>query len=96
MKKLITSLKPAGEILFIILILPYFAYCIHKTSYLPSQNFQFVVLQYIRATAEELMRIEKGFPRKVLTLLVTTTLLFLRNYIAEMHILLRIRDKKRK
>ena len=91
MKKLITSLKPAGEILFIILILPYFAYCIHKTSYLPSQNFQFV-----RATAEELMRIEKGFPRKVLTLLVTTTLLFLRNYIAEIHILLRSRDKKRK
>ena len=42
------------------------------------------------------MRIEKGFPRKVLTLLVTTTLLFLRNYIAEIHILLRIRDKKRK
>ena len=44
----------------------------------------------------ELMQIVKGFVTNVLILLVTTKLLVLLNYLAQSHILLRFRDKKRK
>ena len=66
------------------------------SSYLLRQNLEFVVLQYICITAMELMRIGKAFVANVLVLLVTTKLLFLLDYFAEIHILLRFRDKKRK
>ena len=69
---------------------------IHKSSYLLKQIFEFGVLQHICITAMEWMRIEKGFVTKVLILLVTTKLLFLLDYIVQIHILLRFRDKKRK
>ena len=95
-KKLITSLKSTGKILFINFIPPYSTYWIHKSSYLLRQNFEFVVLQYICLTAVELMRIEKGFVTNVLILSVTTKLLFLVDYLAQIHILLRFREKKRK
>ena len=42
------------------------------------------------------MRIEKGFVTNVLILSVTTKLLFLVDYLAQIHILLRFREKKRK
>ena len=42
------------------------------------------------------MRIETGFVTNVLILLVTTKLLFLLDYIAQIDILLRFGDKKRK
>ena len=96
MKKLITSLKSTGKILFITFIPPHSTYRIHKSSYLLRQNLEFVVLRYICINAMELMRIEKGFVTNVLTLLVTTKLLFLLNYLAQIRILLRFRDKKRK
>ena len=96
MKKPITSLKSAGKILFISFIPPYFTYQIHNSSYLLRQNFEFVVLQYICITAVELMRIEKGFVTNVLIMLVTTILLLLLNYLAQIHIFLRFQDKKRK
>ena len=92
MKKLITSLKSAGKILFISFIPPYSTYRIHKSSYLLRQNFEFVVLQYICITAVELMRIEKGFVTNVLILLVTTKLLFSLDYIVQIDILLRFGD----
>ena len=41
------------------------------------------------------MRIEKGFVRKVLILLVTTNLIFLLDYLVQINILLRFRDKKK-
>ena len=41
------------------------------------------------------MRIEKGFLTNVLVLLVTTKFLFLLDYFAQIHILLRFRDKKK-
>ena len=41
------------------------------------------------------MRIEKGFVTKILILLVTTKLLFLLDYLVQLHILLRFRDEKR-
>ena len=44
----------------------------------------------------ELMRIKKGFVTNVLVLLVTTKLLFLLDYLFQIHILLTFRDKKRK
>ena len=40
------------------------------------------------------MGIEKGFVTKVLILLVTTTLIFLLDYLVQINILLRFRDKK--
>ena len=92
MKKLITSLKSAGKILFISFIPPYSTYRIHKSSYLLRQNFKFVVLQYICITAVELMRIEKGLVANVLIMLVTTKLLFSLDYLAQIHILLRFGD----
>ena len=95
-KKLITSLKSTGKILFINFIPPYSTYWIHKSSYLLRQNFEFVVLQYICLTAVELMRIEKGFVPKILILLLTTKLLFLLDYLVQIHILLRFRDNKGK
>ena len=91
-KKLITSLKSGGKILFISFIPPYSTYRIHKSSYLLRQNFEFVVLQYICITAVELMRIEKGFVTNVLILLVTTKLLFSLDYIVQIDILLRFGD----
>ena len=42
------------------------------------------------------MRIEKGFVTNVLILPVITKLLFLLDYLAQIHILLRFRVKKRK
>ena len=42
------------------------------------------------------MQIEKGFVTNILIILVTTKLLYLFDYLAEIHILLRFRDKKRK
>ena len=42
------------------------------------------------------MRIKKGFMTKFLILLVTTKLLFLLDYLAQVNIVLRFRDKKRK
>ena len=96
MKKLITWLKSAGKILFTSFIPPYSTYRIHNSSYLLRQNFEFVVLQYICITAVELMRIEKDFVTNVLIMLVTTTLLLLLNYLAQIHIFLRFQDKKRK
>ena len=86
MKKLITSLKSTGKILFITFI--------HKSSYLLRQNLEFVVLRYICIAVMELMRIGKAFVTNVLVLLVTTKLLFLLDYLAQIHILLRFRDKK--
>ena len=96
MKKLITSLKSTGKILFITFIPPHSIYRIHKSSYLLRQNLEFAVLRYICITAMELMRIDKGSVTNVLILLVTTKLLFLLTYFAQVHILLRFRDKKRK
>ena len=96
MKKLITSLKSTGKILFISFIPPHSTYRIHKSSYLLRQNLEFVVLRYICITAMELMRIEKVFVTNILILLLTTKLLFLLNYLAQRQILLRFRDKKRK
>ena len=93
MKKLITSLKSTGKILFITFIPPHSTYRIHKSSYLLRQNLEFVVLRYICITAMELMRIGKAFVANVLVLLVTTKLLFLLDCLAEIHILLRFRDK---
>ena len=95
-KKLIASLKSTGKILFMTFIPPYSTCQIHKSSYLLRQIFEFGVLQYICITAVELMRIEKGFVTKILILPVTTKLLFLFNYLGQIHILLRLRDKKRK
>ena len=95
-KKLIASLKSTGKILFMTFIPPYSTCQIHKSSYLLRQIFEFGVLQYICITAVELMRIEKGFVTKILILPVTTKLLFLFNYLVQIHILLRLRDKKRK
>ena len=94
MKKLITSLKSTGKILFITFIPPHSTYRIHKSSYLLRQNLEFVVLRYICITAMELMRIGKAFVANVSVLLVATKLLFLLDYSAEIHILLRFRDKK--
>ena len=94
MKKLITSLKSTGKILFITFIPPHSTYRIHKSSYLLRQNLEFVVLRYICITAMELMRIGKTFVANVLVLLVATKLLFLLDYSAEIDILLRFRDKK--
>ena len=94
MKKLITSLKSTGKILFITFIPPHSTYRIHKSSYLLRQNLEFVVLRYICITTMELMRIGKAFVANVLVLLVATKLLFLLDYSAEIHILLRFRDKK--
>ena len=42
------------------------------------------------------MGIEKGFVKKVLILLVTTKLIFLLDYLVQINILLRFRDKKMK
>ena len=42
------------------------------------------------------MRIEKGIVTKILILLVTTKLLFLLDYLVQIHILLRFRDNKGK
>ena len=95
MKKLITSLISTGKILFITFIPPYSTYWIHKSKYLLRQKFEFVVLQYICLTAVELMRIEKGFLTNVFILLVTTKLLFLLDYLIQIHILLSFRDKKK-
>ena len=92
-KKLIASLKSTGKILF---IPPYSTYRIHKSSYLLRQMCEFGVLQYTCITAVELMRIEKSFATKILILLVTTKLLFLLDYLVQIHILLRFGDKKRK
>ena len=94
MKKLITSLKSTGKILFITFIPPHSTYRIHKSSYLLRQNLEFVVLRYICITTMELMRIGKAFVANVLVLLAATKLLFLLDYSAEIHILLRFRDKK--
>ena len=96
MKKLITSLKSTGKILFITFIPPHSTYRVHKSSYLLRQNLEFVVSRCICITAVELMRIEKGFLTNVLVLFVPTKLLFLLDYLAQIHILLRFRDKKRK
>ena len=96
MKKLITSLKYTVKILFLTFIPLYSTYRIYRSSRLLKQNFEFAVLQYICITAVELMRIEKGFVTNVLILLVTTKLLFLLDYLAQIHILLRFGDKKRK
>ena len=93
MKKLITSLK-SGKILFITFIPPHSTYRIHKSSYLLRQNLEFVVLRYICIAAMELMLIGKAFVTNILVLLVTTKLLFLLDYLAQIHILLRFRDKK--
>ena len=95
-KKLITSLKSTVKVLFITFIPLHSTYRIHKSSYLLRQNLKFVVLRYICITAMELMRIKKGFVTNVLVLLVTTKLLFLLDYLAQIHILLRFKDKKRK
>ena len=96
MKKLITLLKSTGKLLFITFIPPHSTYRIHKSSYLLRQNLEFVILPYICITAMELMRIEKGFVTNILVLLVITKLLFLLGYYAQIHILLRFRDKKTK
>ena len=40
------------------------------------------------------MGIEKGFVTKILILLVTTKLIFLLDYLVQINILLRFRDKK--
>ena len=96
MKKLITSLKSTGKILFITFIPPHSTHWIHKSSYLLRQNLEFVVLRYICIAAMELMRIGKAFVTNIFVLLVTTKLLFLLNYLAQIRILLRFRDKKRK
>ena len=95
-KKLVTSLKSTGKTLFITFIPPYSTYRIHKSSYLLRQMCEFGVLQYTCITAVELMRIEKSFATKILILLVTTKLLFLLDYLVQIHILLRFGDKKRK
>ena len=95
-KKLIASLKSTGKILFITFIPRYSTYRIHKSSYLLRQIFEFGVLQYICITAVELMRIEKGFVTKILILLVTTKLLFLLDYLVQLHILLWLEMKKGK
>ena len=98
-KKLIASLKSNGRILFITFIPPYSTYRIDKSSYLLRQIFKFGVLEYICITTVKLMReieIEKGFVTKILILLVTTILLFLFDYLVQIHILLRFGDKKRK
>ena len=55
----------------------------HSTCWIPSLLFY-----RIYVTPRELKRIEKG--------IVTTKLLFLLDYLAQIHILLRFRDKKRK
>ena len=94
MEKLIKSLKSTGKILFITFIPPYSAYRIHKSSNLLRKNVEFVVLQYICITVVELMRIEYDFVTNVLILPVTTKLLFLLDYVAQIHILLRFRHKK--
>ena len=96
LKILITSLKYTDKIVFITFIPPHSTYRIHKSSYLLRQNLEFFVSRYICITAVELMRIEKGFLTNVLVPLVTTKLLFLLDYLAQIHILLRFRDKKRK
>ena len=93
MKKLITSLKSRGKILFVTFIAPYSTYRIRKSSYLLRQNFEVVVLQYMCITAVKLMQIEKGYVTNVLILPVTTKLLILLHYTALIHILLRSRDK---
>ena len=94
MKKLITSLKSTGKILFMTFIPPHSTYRIHKSSYLLRQNLEFVVLRYICIAAMELMRFGKAFVTNILVLLVTTKLLFLLDYLAQIHTLLRFRDKK--
>ena len=81
-KKLITSLKSTGKVLFMTFIPQHSTYQIHKSSYLLRQNLQFVVLWYICITAVELMQIKKGFVVNVFVLLVTTKLLFLLDYLA--------------
>ena len=94
MKKLIISLKSTGKMLLINFIPSHSTYWIHKSSYLLRQNFYFVGLQYICITAVKLMGIEKGFVKKILILLVTTKLIFLLDYLVQINILLRFRDKK--
>ena len=95
LKNLSTSFKSTGKITFITFIPPHSIYRIHKSSYLLRQNLEFVVSRYICITAVELMQIEKGFLTNVLVLLVATKLLFLLDYLAQIHILLRFTHKKK-